>query len=213
VQSGTLVNALLYHMRGTLSGIGGMLRPGIVHRLDKDTSGLLVVAKDDASHHNLADQIQKKTARRVYIALVAGHLENLEGTIDRPIGRHPAKRKEMAVVDSGRRAVSHYRVLEHLSKCTLVEVQLETGRTHQIRVHMASIGHPVVGDLVYNKGLTGSAYTRKRLGLIGHALHSARLSFVHPQQNRLLEFSAPLPADFAKALQSFGCATTGGESC
>jgi 23S rRNA pseudouridine1911/1915/1917 synthase len=202
VDSGTLVNALLHHMRGTLSGIGGVLRPGIVHRLDKDTSGLLVVAKDDVSHRHLADQIQKKSARRLYVALVAGHLEKLEGTIDRPIGRHPTKRKEMAVLETGKKAISHYRLVEKLSRCSLVEVELETGRTHQIRVHMASIGHPVVGDLIYNKGLTGSQYARKKLGLVGQALHSARLSFIHPQRNCLLEFSAPLPADFANALMA-----------
>jgi 23S rRNA pseudouridine1911/1915/1917 synthase len=202
VYSGTLVNALLHHMQGTLSGIGGAIRPGIVHRLDKETSGLLVVAKEDMTHRHLAEQIKEKSARRIYLALVAGHLSETTGTIDEPIGRHPVKRKQMAVVSSGRRAVTHYQVLESFDKFTLVKVQLETGRTHQIRVHMAHIGHPVVGDLVYNHGASGTVATRSKLKLLGHALHATQLSFVHPINNRLLEFEAPLPEHFQRAIES-----------
>ena len=202
VYSGTLVNALLHHMQGTLSGIGGAIRPGIVHRLDKDTSGLLVVAKEDFSHRHLAEQIREKSANRIYIALVKGNLGNSQGTIDAAIGRHPVKRKQMAVVDNGRPAVSHYQVLEDFAQFTLVRVKLETGRTHQIRVHMAHIGHPVVGDLVYNAKESASASLRAKLGLKGQALHAYQLAFVHPIQNSLLEFEAPLPADFENALAS-----------
>ncbi len=201
VYSGTLVNALLYHMQGTLSGIGGKIRPGIVHRLDKDTSGLLVVAKDDLSHRHLSEQIKAKSARRVYIALVAGHLIR-PGIVDAAIGRHPVKRKQMAVIASGRNAVSRYEILEHFTQYTLVKVELQTGRTHQIRVHMSHIGHPVVGDLLYNRGASGNLPTRKKLGLKGHALHASQLSFVHPVSERLLEFEAPLPDDFERALAS-----------
>lgn len=202
VYSGTLVNALLHHMQGTLSGIGGAIRPGIVHRLDKETSGLLVVAKEDVSHRHLAQQIKEKSARRIYLALVAGRLNQDSGTIDEPIGRHPVKRKQMAVISSGRRAVTHYQVLESFDKFTLVRVQLETGRTHQIRVHMAHIGHPVVGDLVYNHGASGTPATRSKMRLLGHALHATQLSFVHPITNRLLEFEAPLPEHFQRAIES-----------
>ena len=201
ITTGTLVNALLHHMRGSLSGIGGSIRPGIVHRLDKETSGLLVVAKEDFSHRHLAEQISSKTASRVYIALLAGNMELESGTVDKPIGRHPTKRKQMDVVQGGRHAVSHYQVIERFEKFTLVQVKLETGRTHQIRVHMASIGHPVVGDLVYNRGVTGNAAARAKLGLHSHALHSSQLTLMHPRNNCLLEFKAPLPADFAKTLE------------
>lgn len=203
--SGTLVNALLHHMHGSLSGIGGAVRPGIVHRLDKDTSGLLVIAKDDRAHQYLSEQIGAKQAKRIYIALVAGWVRDLEGIIDKPIGRHPVKRKEMAVVaKGGRLAQTHYCVLKHFEKYTLLELELKTGRTHQIRVHMAHIGHPVVGDLVYNHGESGGAKARARLGLVGHALHAARLSFLHPITKQLLEFEAPLPDDFQKLVGKLG---------
>jgi 23S rRNA pseudouridine1911/1915/1917 synthase len=201
VVSGTLVNALLYHMSGTLSGIGGTIRPGIVHRLDKETSGLLVVAKEDFSHRHLADQIRSKSAKRLYLALLAGNMEIETGTVDKPIGRHPTKRKQMAVIEGGRHAVSHFEVLERFDKFTLTAVRLETGRTHQIRVHMASIGHPVVGDLIYNRGAWGSLAARAKLGLAAQALHSSQLTLIHPRNNCLLEFSAPLPDHFAIALE------------
>lgn len=193
--SGTLVNALLFHMRDSLSGISGTVRPGIVHRLDKDTSGLLVIAKNDTAHHSLAAQIKEKTARRNYIALVEGVMKPDLGTIDKPIGRHPTKRKQMAIVNDGRRALSRFQVERRLAKFTLVKVMLETGRTHQIRVHMSSLGYPVVGDLLYNPKSTGNEAARAKFGLRGHALHAAQLSFTHPVTGGLLEFEAPLPED------------------
>ena len=201
IMTGTLVNALLHHMKGTLSGIGGTIRPGIVHRLDKETSGLLVVAKEDFSHRHLAEQISSKSATRLYLALVAGNIEEQSGTINKTIGRHPTKRKQMAVVEGGRHAVTHWQVLERFAKFTLVQVRLETGRTHQIRVHMASIGHPVVGDLLYNRGMTGNQPARAKMGLQGQALHSSQLTLIHPRKNCLLEFKAPLPDDFANTLE------------
>jgi 23S rRNA pseudouridine1911/1915/1917 synthase len=200
VTEGTLVNALMYHCGDSLSGISGVLRPGIVHRLDKDTSGLLVVAKNDRAHQSLARQIKEKEAGRRYRAIVEGIPSPEEGTVDKPLGRHPVARKKIAIVADGRNARTHYRVLQHWHKFCLIEAILETGRTHQIRVHMASLGCPVVGDIVYNVKTTGSLEARRRLGLIGHALHAAYLSFTHPSQGVLLEFEAPLPADFQAAM-------------
>lgn len=200
ISSGTLVNALLFHMRDSLSGISGTVRPGIVHRLDKDTSGLIVIAKNDLAHRHLAEQIKAKTARRNYVALVEGVMKPDTGTIDKPIGRHPTRRKQMAIVTNGRKAVSRFQVLERFSKFTLVKVMLETGRTHQIRVHMASLGYPVVGDLLYNPKSSGSEAARHKLGLKGQALHAAQLSFTHPTTGMLLEFEAPLPEDFQTLL-------------
>jgi len=196
VQTGTLVNALLFHMGESLSGIGGRIRPGVVHRLDKDTSGLIVVAKQDVAHQNLAEQIRCKTARRVYLALVEGNLKADQGTIDKPIGRHPTKRKQMGVVASGRKAVSHFQVMQRLHDYTLVKVSLETGRTHQIRVHMASLNHPVVGDLLYNPKFVAKPALRAKMGLKGQALHAHQLTFNHPLTGLLLKFEAPLPDDF-----------------
>jgi len=183
--SGTLVNALLFHC-SNLSGINGRLRPGIVHRIDKDTSGVLVVAKTDFAHRDLAEQIKRHSVERVYAALVRGNLANERGTIDAPISRHPVDRKKMAVVPCGRRAVTHYRLLSRFRGYDLIEARLETGRTHQIRVHMAYIGHPLAGDPTY-----GSA--GKEFGLVGQALHATTLGFVHPCIGEYLEFSAPLP--------------------
>lgn len=200
ISSGTLVNALLFHMRDSLSGISGTVRPGIVHRLDKDTSGLIVIAKNDLAHRSLAEQIKAKTARRNYVALVEGVMKADVGTIDKPIGRHPTKRKQMAVVANGRKAVSRFQVLERFSKFTLVKVMLETGRTHQIRVHMASLGYPVAGDLLYNPKSSGTEAARHKLGLKGQALHAVQLSFTHPTTGILLEFEAPLPEDFQALL-------------
>lgn len=201
ISTGTLVNALLHHLRGSLSGISGTIRPGIVHRLDKDTSGLIVVAKEDIAHRGLAEQIRAKSARRNYIALVEGVMKPDVGTIDRPIGRHPTKRKQMAIVPDGRKAVSRFQVLKRFSKYTLVKVMLETGRTHQIRVHMSSLGYPVVGDLVYNPKSTGNEAARQKLALRGHALHAAQLTFTHPLTGLLLEFEAPLPEDFQALIE------------
>jgi len=203
VSSGTLVNAVLYHCQARLSSIGGVIRPGIVHRLDKDTSGLIMVAKTDLAHQNLSQQLQNKEAKRVYLALVEGVAASESGSIDAPIGRHPVKRKEMTIVKAGERgrsARTHYQVVKFFTKYSLLECRLETGRTHQIRVHMASLNLPVVGDVVYNKKSSGSLEARHKLGLVGHALHAARLTLRHPISNLLLEFQAELPQDFERLL-------------
>ena len=193
---GTLVNALMYHLEG-LSGIGGELRPGIVHRIDKLTSGLIVVAKNDSAHASLAAQLKEHSARRTYIAIVDGNIREDSGTVDAPIGRHPVDRKKMAVVRDGRSAVTHWRVLERYGEYTLIEAVLETGRTHQIRVHMAHTKHPVAGDTVY-----GAA--KPRLGLEGQALHAARLELTHPSTGERMRFSAAVPEYFRSALKKTG---------
>jgi len=190
---GTLVNALLAHCRD-LSGIGGVMRPGIVHRLDKDTSGLLVVAKNDLAHTALALQIKERKAKRRYLALVHGRLLPRQGKVEAPIGRHPADRKRMAVAEGGKPAVTYYRVLKEWKAFSLIEAALETGRTHQIRVHMAYIGHPVVGDRTY-------AARRPHLGLPGQALHAWQLEFWHPRSGEHLRFFAPLPQHFREVLR------------
>lgn len=194
--SGTLVNALLYRFQ-TLSGTGGGTRPGIVHRIDRFTSGLLVVAKNDAAHETLARQFAMHTAHREYMCIVHGNLKEDSGAVDAPIGRHKTDRKRMAVTEDGRRAVTHWRVLERFGTETLLDVSLETGRTHQIRVHMAYIKHPIVGDEVY-----GSA--APKLGLNGQALHGYRLTFAHPKTGETMTFTAPLPEDFLTALRRLG---------
>lgn len=194
--SGTLVNALLYHLTD-LSGIGGAIRPGIVHRIDKLTSGLLVVAKNDLAHASLALQIKEHTCRRTYLAIVEGNLVEDSGTVDAPIGRHPIDRKRMAVVKNGRNAITHWRVLERFGQFTLIEVSLETGRTHQIRVHMSYIKHPVAGDVVYGP-------SKPKLKLDGQALHAYRLEFLHPRTGQALTFTAPAPEDFIDALRRAG---------
>lgn len=191
--SGTLVNALLHHSL-ELSGIGGEYRPGIVHRLDKDTSGLLIVAKNDVSHVKLAAQLKARQIVREYVAIVCGRLKTASGTIDAPIGRHPVDRKKMAVVDGGRSAISHYKVLQHFPGFTYVLVRLETGRTHQIRVHMAHIGHPVLGDEKYG-GIV------KQIPFDGHALHAKGLAFKHPRTGEVMEFTADVPEDMLKVLR------------
>ena len=192
---GTLVNALLYHCGESLSGINGEIRPGIVHRIDKDTSGLLVVAKNDRAHQGLAGQIKAHTARREYYALVVGHVKERNGTIDRPIGRHPTDRKKMAVTEkNARSAVTHYEVLKWYQGYTLVKCVLETGRTHQIRVHMASIGHPVAGDPVYGP-------KSDPLKLNGQCLHAKALSFTHPLNGEAMRFETELPSYFADVLE------------
>ena len=190
---GTLVNALLYHFKN-LSSIGGTIRPGIVHRIDRDTSGLLVVAKNDFAHEKLAVQFAEHTARRSYVCLVHGNFKEDSGTIDAPIGRHPVDRKHMAVVKDGRRAVTHWSVLERYGDATFLHVELETGRTHQIRVHMAYAKHPILGDAVYGS-------TAPQLGLYSQTLHGYRLTFVHPRTEERMTFTAPLPEDFLTALK------------
>ena len=200
--SGTLVNALLYHCRGELSGINGALRPGIVHRIDKQTSGLLVVAKTDEAHKKLAAELEGHHITREYHALVQGGFANDTGTIDLPIGRHPVDRKRMAVIRDGhtsRPAVTHYTVAERFGDVTYLVLQLETGRTHQIRVHLSSIGHPLLGDTTYGGGKT--AFERKHEKLLdGQCLHAARLTFIHPRTGETMTFSCPLPPDFEALL-------------
>ena len=195
---GTLVNALLYHCGDSLSGINGVIRPGIVHRIDKDTSGLLIVAKNDAAHRSLAEQIKAHSFTREYRAVVYGRIK-ADGTVDAPIARHPQERKRMAVVRSpaAREAVTHYFVVRHFTGFTQLRLRLETGRTHQIRVHMAYIGHPVAGDPVY-----GPKKVITSLG--GQCLHAGLIGFVHPRTGQYMEFEAPLPpyfTDFLKTLR------------
>lgn len=190
VYENTLVNALLYHVKD-LSGINGELRPGIVHRLDKDTSGLMLVAKNDFAHNNLAKQIQTKQCKRTYIALVEGVMKEDSGTVNQPIGRSPVDRKKMAIVPDGRVAVTNYRVVKRYVRNTLVEFNLVTGRTHQIRVHTKYLGHPVVGDLKYG-------YKNQRFKLDGQLLHSRDIEFFHPKTNELMHFSAPIPGYFQR---------------
>ncbi|MCI8319863.1 MAG: RluA family pseudouridine synthase [Dorea sp.] len=189
--SGTLVNALLYHCRDNLSGINGKLRPGIVHRIDMDTTGSLVVCKTDAAHRSLSAQLKEHSIHRVYEAVVHGNLKDDTGCIDMPIGRHPTERKKMSThAKNGREAVTHYHVLERFGSYTYVQCRLETGRTHQIRVHMASIGHPLLGDNVY--GLKKSPFPK----LQGQTLHAKTLGFIHPGTGEYMEFNAPLPKYF-----------------
>ncbi|MDI3500689.1 MAG: RluA family pseudouridine synthase [Thermoanaerobacter sp.] len=191
--SGTLVNALLYHCKN-LSGINGILRPGIVHRLDKDTSGVMVVAKNDKAHISLSNQIKERSVFKKYVAIVEGVIKDEEGKIEAPIGRHPVDRKKMAVIEDGRYALTLYKVLERFKENTLVEAVIKTGRTHQIRVHMAYIGHPIVGDHVYG-------FKRQKFKLEGQALHSSVLGFMHPTKGVYMEFEAPLPEYFKKLIE------------
>lgn len=191
--SGTLVNAIMEHCGNNLSEINGVIRPGIVHRIDKDTSGVLVVAKNNNAHLKLAEQLKEHSMNRIYVAVVSGNLKNDEGTIDKPIARNPKNRKKMAVVYGGREAITHYKVIKRLADCTIVELKLETGRTHQIRVHMASIGHPLLGDAVYGNG-------KNKYGFIGQALHAKVLGFIHPSTGKYIEFSSELPIEFQKLL-------------
>lgn len=190
--TGTLVNGLMAHCKD-LSGINGVLRPGIVHRIDKDTSGLLMVAKNDMAHESLVNQLVEKTVTRKYKAIVHGVIPHDFGTIDAPLGRDPKDRQSMTVVDKGKHAVTHFHVIERFKDFTFVECQLETGRTHQIRVHMKYIGYPLAGDPKYGP--------KKTLDIDGQALHAGVLGFVHPRTNEYLEFEAPLPDDFDQLLQ------------
>lgn len=191
---GTLVNAILSICKNSLSGIGGELRPGIVHRLDKDTSGLIIVAKNDKAHINMSEQIKERNVKKTYIALVRGNVLEEEATINMPIGRSTKDRKKMAVTKNGKQAITHFKVLKRYSKYTLLEIKIETGRTHQIRVHMAEIGYPVVGDAVYSNG-------KNEFGIEGQMLHAYKLEFMHPITNKHMELTAPLPQYFEKILK------------
>ena len=194
---GTLVNALLHHCGDSLSGIGGELRPGIVHRIDRDTSGLIIAAKNDSAHQKLTAQLQDHTLARIYHCIVTGNLREDSGTVNAPIGRHPVDRKKMAVVANGRPAVTHWTVLERFPGFTYVECRLETGRTHQIRVHMAHIGHPILGDTVYGN-------KKPVPGLQGQCLHAVGLRFLHPRTGEMVELSCGLPEEFRTQLQKCG---------
>ena len=199
---GTLVNALLHHCRGELSGIGGVARPGIVHRIDKDTSGLLVVAKSDRAHEGLAQQFKAHSIDRLYAAIVYGLPQPSAGTVDTWIGRSDADRKKMAVHRQGRgkHAVTHYRTIERLAGAALVECKLETGRTHQVRVHMAHLGHPLIGDPVYSRDRKGFKTILETLRFKRQALHAKRLGFIHPLTGQKLSFDSALPTDMQELL-------------
>jgi 23S rRNA pseudouridine1911/1915/1917 synthase len=205
---GTLVNALLHHCRGNLSGIGGVARPGIVHRIDKDTSGLLVVAKSDAAHEGLAKQFADHSIERAYLAVCNGHPSPAEGTIRGRIGRSDSNRKKMALLPDnssrGKHAVTHYKVLEKLDNCALVECRLETGRTHQVRVHLASIGHALLGDPVYGRANQALRPILRSLDFRRQALHAAVLGFIHPVSGQRLSLSSQLPPDMAELIDQTG---------
>ena len=192
---GTIVNAIMYHCKDNLSSINGILRPGIVHRIDKNTSGIIVIAKNDNAHQKLSNQLAEHSMKREYYAIVKGNLKEDTGTINAPIGRHPIDRKKMAVVNkNSKNAITHYKVLERLKNYTLVKLNLETGRTHQIRVHMAYIGHPLLGDDVYG--------TKKQpFKLLGQVLHAKTLGFIHPTKNEYIEFETPLPEYFSSTIK------------
>jgi 23S rRNA pseudouridine1911/1915/1917 synthase len=203
---GTLVNALLHHCRGSLSGIGGVARPGIVHRIDKDTSGLLVVAKTDVAHEGLAKQFAAHTIERRYLAIVNGIPKAAQGTVDAPLARSATNRKKIAIVEGkrGKRAVTHWRRLGVLADAALVECRLETGRTHQVRVHMASIGHPLLGDPVYGRSGKTHGKLLSKLGFQRQALHAAGLGFTHPVTKNRLSFSSPMPPDMQELFNALG---------
>ena len=191
---GTVVNAVMFHCKDSLSGINGVMRPGIVHRIDKDTTGSLIICKNDEAHNDIARQLKEHSITRKYRAIVHGRIAQDEGTVNAPIGRHPTDRKKMAVNErTGKHAVTHYKVLERFDKFTYIECQLETGRTHQIRVHMASIGHPLLGDTVYSN-------VKTPFKLSGQTLHAMTIGFVHPKTHKYMEFDAPLPQYFEELL-------------
>lgn len=193
--SGTLVNAIMYHCKDSLSGINGEVRPGIVHRIDMDTTGSLIVCKNDESHICIAEQIKEHSVNRRYRGIVCGNVKEDAGTINAPIGRHPVERKKMAINEkNGKPAITHYKVLKRFERYTYMEFQLETGRTHQIRVHMASIGHPLLGDTLYSSG-------KSPYKLQGQTLHAMTIGFIHPRTNAYMEVSAPLPEYFERLLQ------------
>ena len=192
--SGTLVNALMFHCRDSLSGINGEIRPGIVHRIDMNTTGSLLVCKNDKAHNDIASQIKVHSINRIYNGIVLGNFKEDSGTIDAPIGRNPKDRKKMAVVNDGREAITHFQVLEQFKGCAFVQFKLETGRTHQIRVHMAHIGHPLLGDDVYGKPVKN---------LIGQTLHAKTIGFIQPTTKEYVEVDAPLPDYFEKLLTKY----------
>ncbi|MDO5556703.1 MAG: RluA family pseudouridine synthase [Clostridia bacterium] len=194
-EDGTLVNAIMAICKDSLSGIGGEIRPGIVHRLDKDTSGLLIIAKNDRAHINISEQIKNREIEKIYIALVRGNIPENEATIKMPIGRSTKDRKKMDVRKDGREAITHFKVIKRYEKYTLLEIKIDTGRTHQIRVHMAEIGHPVIGDEVYSNG-------KNEFGVKGQMLHAKRLKFKHPTQNKIMELEASLPKYYQDVLES-----------
>ncbi len=192
----TLVNAVIFHCRDSLSGINGVMRPGIVHRIDKDTTGSLVICKNDTAHEFIAKQLAEHSIKREYIALVTGVIDEDEGTVDRPIRRSASDRRKMAVDEGGKRAVTHYEVLKRFDKFTLIKCRLETGRTHQIRVHMSYIKHPVAGDTLYGNGMKTPVET------CGQALHAQMIGFIHPRTNEYIEVFAPLPEYFEKFISA-----------
>lgn len=200
-ESGTLVNALLYHCKSSLSGINGVIRPGIVHRIDKDTSGLLVVAKTDEAHIFLSSLLKDHQIKRTYHAIVTGHLPQQRGTINAPIARHAVDRKKMAVVAGGKEAITHYEVLREYPSFSYAKMNLETGRTHQIRVHLSHIGHPIIGDTAYGGGKTPFERAHQRL-LSGQCLHARELSFPHPKTKEIMHFEVDLPAEFKALLDA-----------
>ena len=211
IYTGTLVNALLYHCKESLSGIGGVIRPGIVHRIDKDTSGLLVVAKNDEAHVSLSEQLKTHTVSRVYHAIAVGNVKDDAGTINKPIGRHPTDRKKMAIVldpsRTAREAITHYEVIERYAtptgRFTYIKCKLETGRTHQIRVHMSSIGHPLLGDGVY--GGAGTKFESQCGAIIsGQCLHAKELELIHPRTGEKMHFECDLPQNFATVIEKLG---------
>ena len=193
--TGTLVNGIMYHCKESLSGINGEIRPGIVHRIDMDTTGSLIVCKNDFSHVNIAEQIKVHSVNRIYEGIVCGNVKQDEGTIEGPIGRHPIERKKMAINEkNGKPAITHYKVLERFGNYTYMQFKLETGRTHQIRVHMSSIGHPLLGDTLYSSGKSPFK------NLQGQTLHAKTIGFIHPSTGEYIEFQAPLPEYFEKLL-------------
>lgn len=193
--SGTLVNAIMYHCKDTLSGINGEIRPGIVHRIDMDTTGSLIVCKNDEAHVNIAQQIKEHSVNRIYVGIVCGNVKEDSGTVEGAIGRHPIERKKMAINEkNGKPAITHYKVLERFKNYTYMQFKLETGRTHQIRVHMASIGHPLLGDALYSSGRSPFKH------LQGQCLHAKTIGFIHPKTGEYMEYSAPLPEYFEKLL-------------
>lgn len=192
--TGTLVNAIMYHCKDSLSGINGELRPGIVHRIDRDTTGSLIICKNDNAHRFIASQIAEHSCNRIYVGIINGHLTNQKGVIDSPIGRNPKDRKKMAIVPDGRNAVTHYEILQEFRQHDLAQFKLETGRTHQIRVHMASINHPLLGDEVY--GPSKCSYK-----LQGQTLHAKTIGFIHPTTKEYMEFEAPLPEYFSDLIR------------